>query len=448
MQDVLNDIFRAYDIRGTNDELSDEIMEEIGKAFGTYVFQHGHEQVVVGHDMRETSRAYYKGFIEGLEHSPVTTIAAVGQEPFGVVQFHGWDEQMEIAYITASHLPPEWNGVKFYHQTGVGYAEEENMAIRDLILEDDLEDGTVIAHTPTDAREAYIEYLSDAISDIDLDVVLDCGNGMAGETAPELFERHGASVTPLFAEPDGSFPNRTSDVSEESLSVLAETVGEHDLGIAFDGDADRCAFMLPDGRLLEADELAALVLDEILPETEGPVIANVECSSLLDWVTDKHDTELQRVRVGHTYLLEAAVGNDAVFGVEKSGHFTVPQILPLDDGVATALYMASVIAEMDEPITERFEALPETYRDRIAFECPDEEKFDVVERIGQRVLGMGEITTIDGVRVDRAEGWVLVRASNTSPKVRLTVESETEDGFEELKQSFSQMIEQEIARTN
>lgn len=444
MQDVLDDIFRAYDVRGTGEDLTPAVMETIGQAFGTYVIKNGHEEVVVGHDARRTSEDLYEALIDGIRKSPVSRIDKVGNEPFGVVQFHGWQTDKEIAYITASHLPPAWNGVKFYHQTGVGYAEEENMTIKDQIIDDTRRDGEDTTIEAVDAREPYINYLDDAIDSIDLDILLDCGNGMSGVTAPLLFEKQGATVTTLFEEPDGSFPNRESDVSADSLTKLADAVGDHDLGIAFDGDADRCAVMLPDGTLLDADELAALVLDTFLEQQQGPVIANVECSSLLDWVTERHGVPIERVRVGHTYLLEAAVEHDAVFGVEKSGHFTVPHIFPLDDGVATALFMASVIDSMEGSLTEQNEQLPDTYRDRIAFECSSEIKFDVVEHVGERVLGMGDITAIDGVRLERDEGWVLIRASNTSPKVRLTVEAETEEGFETLKKTFSQMIEQEI----
>ncbi|MCJ7429135.1 MAG: hypothetical protein MUP66_01970, partial [Candidatus Nanohaloarchaeota archaeon QJJ-5] len=170
MQDILDDIFRAYDVRGKDDQLTDEVMRSIGHAFGTYVDEHGDDRIVVGHDARMNSESLYEALIEGIKASPIETIEQAGNEPFGVVQYHGWANGSEIAYITASHLSKEWNGVKFYHQTGVGYAEEENMAIKDMIVDDRCVDEGETTVTTVDAHDAYIDFLNDTIDDIDLDI--------------------------------------------------------------------------------------------------------------------------------------------------------------------------------------------------------------------------------------------------------------------------------------
>jgi len=447
MSDDLREMFRAYDIRGRNDQLTPEVMEQVGRAYGTFLSRKKEvKKVVVGHDMRTTSPELKEAFINGLQATPVEEIHDVGLEPFGVALFHGWRNDLEIAYITASHLSQEWNGVKFYHANGVGYVEEENMTIRDLFFDGEFEEGEEAAIVrPTDAREKYLKHVLSQVDEGDMKIVLDCGNGMAGLTAPEMFEKAGFDVKPLFDEPKGSFPNRESDVTEGSIKQLREKVAEADLGIAYDGDSDRCALVTPSGRLLEADETAYIVLGEMLKEWKGTVVANVECSRMIEEIAEEMCCEVERVRVGHTYLCKAAIEHDAVFGVEKAGHFVVPHIFPIDDGVAASLFFAATIARMDGSLEERLDAMPQYHRARLPFECPDAIKFDVVKKLQDELTDEYEETnTVDGIRVDLEDGWILIRASNTSPKVRLTVETEDEDAFDRLKQRFSERLEAAI----
>ncbi|MDY6789113.1 MAG: hypothetical protein SVV03_04080 [Candidatus Nanohaloarchaea archaeon] len=446
MSQDLESIFRAYDIRG-KDQLTPEVMEKIGKSYGTYLKRRGDtEKVVVAHDMRNNSEELYTAFITGLANTGIERIVELGMEPFGVALYYGWVERIETAYITASHLSREWNGVKFYHPSGVGYTEEENMAVKELFFEGDFELGPCEVES-ADPRDVYIDYLSSKVSPGRMEVVLDCGNGVAGLTAPQVFERSGFEVETLFGEPDGDFPNRDSEITDETITELKREVTDSDLGIAYDGDSDRCSIVTPSGRLLEADETAYIVLDEILGQkkhTQGfadKIVANVECSMMLEEVAERHGFEIVRERVGHTYLYKSLLENNAVFGVEKAGHFAVPQIFPLDDAVAASLFFASAISRMDISLEEKLEEMPEYFSDRIAFECRDEEKFKVVEALKEELSEeYKNVTTIDGVRVDLKDGWILIRASNTSPKIRLTVEAENREEFENLKKKFSKTI--------
>jgi phosphomannomutase len=446
MDQRLMNMFRAYDIRGnTDEELTPPVMEQIGRAYGTYLQREDQTQrVAVGRDSRITSEELKEAFIRGLRSTGVEEVVDLGHNPFGVVLFYAWDRGTEAAYVTASHLPTEWNGVKFYHPSGVGYTWEENQIVRDIFRKEDFEEGD---SSVRDAypREEYLSFLCSRIDDIDMDLVLDCGNGVAGLTAPRLFDQLGAEVTTLFEEPDGTFPNRTSDITEESMQALQKEVASHDLGIAYDGDSDRCGIMTHEGRLLEADEIAYLVLDTFLEDREGTIIANVECSRLIEEVAEKHDCDVVRVRVGHTYLYDAVLEHDAIFGVEKAGHFAAPHIFPLDDAVAVSTFFAEQFARADGDVDERVEAMPTYYRDRIAFECPDEEKFEIVERLQGRLSEIYRDTNErDGIRVDLSDGWILIRASNTSPKIRLTVEAEDRESFEELRDKFGDLLEREI----
>ncbi|MDY6777387.1 MAG: hypothetical protein SVU32_01865 [Candidatus Nanohaloarchaea archaeon] len=444
MDQELEEMFRAYDIRGnTESVLTPDVMRRIGKAYGSLLDWLNKEEVVVGHDARNTSDGLSEAFIGGVEDTG-RYVVDLRREPFGVVLFYAWRNDIESAYITASHLPKQWNGVKFYHPNGVGYTAEENEEVRDLFMNESFVegDGTV---EEMDVREEYLDFVRSQVDGGDASVLLDCGNGVAGLTAPELFRKAGFDVTTLFEEPDGSFPNRESDITDESVSRLREEVADHDFGIAYDGDSDRCALVTREGRLLEADETAAIVLEEFLREREGTIIANVECSRMIEDVAERHGCTVERVRVGHTYLYKAVHDHDAIFGVEKAGHFAVPHVFPLDDAVAASLFFASQVDAMDRTLEEVVEDLPDYHSDRIAFECPDDRKFDVVNTLTEEFRKeYDQTTTIDGIRVDLEEGWVLIRASNTSPKIRLTLEAEDREAFERLRERFSSRLERAI----
>ncbi len=441
----IREIFRAYDIRGNTEEnLTFEVMEKIGKAFGTFIDKKGYKKVVVGHDARNTSIKLKKAFITGIKSSKVKRIVDLGLEPFGTVLYYGWKRGFETAYITASHLPPMWNGVKFYHSNGVGYLEEENNQIRDIFLEESFEEGSEAKVLKDDVRDEYIDYVVENVTGGDLDVVIDCGNGVAGLTAPDILDDLGFNVDVLHGKPDGDFPNRESDVNEESISKMLEIIEDYDIGMAYDGDSDRCFIITNNGELLRADETAYLVLEKLLEEKKGDVVANVECSRRIEDVAEKHGSKVKRVRVGHTYLFKAIKENEAIFGVERAGHFAVPQIFPLDDGVAASALFASKISEFED-IEEELDDMPEYFGDRIPFKCPDSDKFEVVEKIKDKLVNEYEETsTVDGVRVELENGWVLIRASNTSPKIRITMEAKTEKDYREIKSEFSNKLEQTI----
>lgn len=451
MDATLRSIFRAYDIRGKKDQLTPKVMEEIGRSYGTYLKRNGDtERVVVAHDMRDSSEELYSAFITGLANTGIEKIVELGLEPFGVALYYGWKEEMETAYITASHLSKEWNGIKFYHSSGVGYTEEENKEVEELFFKKDFETGVSRVESES-VRGDYMGFLISKVEPEDLEVVLDCGNGVAGLTAPDVFHRAGFDTEVLFEDPDGSFPNRSSEITDDTIEDLKEKVKGKDVGIAYDGDSDRCSLVAPSGRLLEADETAYIILEQILGQekyTRGfaeKIVANVECSMMLEEVAERHGFEVVRERVGHTYLYKSLLENDAAFGVEKAGHFAAPQIFPLDDAVAVSLFFASVISNMDSTIDEELEEMPEYFSDRMAFECSDKEKFDVVEEIKEEVdQEYPNVTTVDGVRVDMEEGWILIRASNTSPKIRLTVEAKSRESFNELKNKFSNILEDHI----
>lgn len=445
------DIFRAYDVRGrVPDDLDAETMREIGRAFAAGVWERGEDAVLVGHDVRTHSPELHEALVNGIRGRGVDVLDA-GMVPYGAVLFNGWNRGIASAYVTASHLAKEWNGVKFAHTNGVGYAQEENEAVKDRFFARNTGAGGTGHRQPggmeaAEVLEPYRAHLLEHVALDGVEVLMDCGNGAASVAAPDIFEAAGAAVEAFHAEPDGTFPNRSSDVTDETLETLRDRMEQeaHDIGVAYDGDADRVGVVDDTGRLLTADELAAVLLQRILPETEGPVVANVECSRMIEDVAAAHGRAVKRVRVGHTYLFRAMLEHDACFGVERSGHMGIPSLAPVNDGIAPSLYAAQVVGELDGPLSGAVDGLPDYHRAREAFSVPDAEKFALVDRLTERLQEeYGETDTRDGIRVDMANGWALIRASNTSPKIRLTVEAEDERAFDAIREEFRRLIEAE-----
>ncbi len=441
------DLFRAYDVRGrVGDDLDEDIMHRIGQAAATWFHRElGQDAVLLGRDARTSSPALADAFARGAAAAGAD-VTRVGLVPYGVALHASRDRQVPSAYITASHLAPDWNGVKFADPSGAGLVAEENAAIDDLFQRGVSASGDGAVHE-ADVLDAYRTALVGSVDLAPVSVAVDCGNGAASIAAPRILQEAGADTTPLFAEPDGTFPNRDSDVTAETLTALQDAVVDRklDCGVGFDGDADRVAVVDDTGRLLSAEQAAAVVLQHILPDASGPVIANVECSRLLEDIAGRSDRTVARVRVGHSYMVRALQEQQGCLAVETSRHMSLPHISPVDDALAAALGIVEAVSRLDRPLSAAVDALPTYHRDRTAFAVPDEDKFAVVEALQDAfTTEFDRVDTTDGVRVDLDDGWVLVRASNTSPKVRLTVEAATPDARDRLRDRFSARIEDAV----
>lgn len=441
-------IFRAYDVRGVyGKDLDEEVMEKIGNAFASLYVK---EEAVVGMDARNSGPSLREAFIAGVTRSG-KKVRDVGLVPRGACLYWAWKLKLPSAYITASHLTPEWNGVKFGYEDGVEFFEDDNYRIRDFVTGGKSE----ISERAREARkeeinESYRKFILSRIRKCEkpLKVVVDCGNGTGGLAAPALFEGIGCSVNTLFGEPDGSFPNRPSEVDEESLSELRKRVKGADIGVAYDGDSDRMSLMDDKGRLLGPETASSLILQELAKTEKGPIIANVECLKLMDEIARKHGRSLYRIRVGNSFMVREVEKRKACFGVEKSGHFCIPSIIPMDDGIAASLFAASALSRTGKKLSEIVDSLPEYPFERVKVPCGDNIKFRVMENMKKRLSSeFGSVNTIDGVRVDFDYGWVLVRASNTEPAIRISVEAENRGRLSEIREKFSYILEEEKEAT-
>ena len=433
-------IFREYDIRGLHaTELTDETAEAVGHAFATRIRAEGGTRVALGQDVRPSSERLARAAERGMVRAGLQ-VQRVGVVPtpalYYAVASRGLDGGMQI---TGSHNPPEFNGFKMAKRKLPLYgAEIQEMlrAIRSGELTVGEGGGAVDAPILDDYRAMLVERCT---SPKGLRVVMDCGNGCAGTVVPEVFELMGHTVIPLFAELDGSFPNHLPDPTVPALVVdLQRKVAETgaDLGIGFDGDADRIGAVTASGRIVWGDQLLALFARDVLTRVPGaPIIFDVKCSQALAEDITAHGGQPLMWKTGHSLIKKKLAETGAPVAGEMSGHmFFSEGFFGFDDALFAAgrllRYVASTGKTLDELVAgmNQYHATPET---RLA--CPEERKFQVPEALKAEFAGKYRVIDIDGIRVEFGDGWGLVRASNTQPVLVVRFEARTEARLVEIR---------------
>ena len=443
-------IFRAYDVRGVfNVEVTAEAAARIGMAYGTYLGGSG--RVLVARDPRVTSEIFERAFCSGLASTGVD-VYLTGMLPIPVANFataRGYDAG---AYITASHNPPEYNGVRFRRGDGTGFTRE-NAEVKEIFFKGGFrlakwsDVGEMVELNPRQTLREYSDCLLSKLSlERELRVVLDAGNGAAGVIAPHIFREAGAKVTTLNAQPDGTFPGRNSEPNAESLVDLAKTVASIGaaFGAGYDGDADRVVFVDDLGRVVQTEKVGIIIAREILKEKgSGTVIANVECSSIVEEEIPKHGGEVKRVRVGDVFVCEAIKEYSAVFAMETSAHYFYPEFYPFDDPILVSLKLAAILSQREEKLSELADEIPSYPKLHRNFPCEDRIKFKVMEEIIRSLKQKGyTLDLTDGARIVFEDGWALLRPSNTSPLIRASIEAKTEERVQELLRLVEGEIEE------
>jgi phosphomannomutase len=433
-------IFRAYDIRGIyGKDLTEEIMARIGEAAGT--FSPG--TFTIGRDFREHGAQLEEAFVSGLKKTG-SNANLVGTGPLALCVFANWKIKNDVAaYITASHLTAEWNGIKFFHQNGVGFFEDENKKLGEISSSRKFKTGTGSAKKLEGMDEEYANFVAERIKPERINVVVDFGNGAACLLVPKILKKIGIKSTFLFDWPDPTFSNRNPEPKPESLTALCKKVVKEkaDLGIAFDGDGDRAMFVDDKGKVLMTEQSAVLFLRDIMKTQRGPVIANIECSDIIEDEVRKYGENVFRIPVGHTFLVQETKKHNAVFGVEKSGHICVPKFFWFDDAIINSIYMTEIVSKMGQPLSRIVEELPTRFFERIEVGCSDQTKFEVINRIKQKAIKTYEnVNTIDGVKIVFPDSWALIRASNTSPILRLSIEARNQKRLDELRKEMTKLI--------
>ncbi len=423
-------IFKAYDVRGTvPEQLDEELARRVGAAF---VAVTGAPTVVVGHDMRPSSPGMAGAFADGAAGAGADVVL-IGLASTDQLYFASGHLGHAGAMFTASHNPSQYNGIKLCRERAQPVGTDTGLAeIRDLVAAGDLpaaaQPGTISHHDVLAAYAAHLISLA-PVRGRHLKVVADAGNGMAGLTAPAVFERleDAVELVPMYFELDGSFPHHEANpIEAENLVDLQQRVLAEgaDAGLAFDGDADRCFLVDEQGRAVSPSILTALIADRELDRNPGAaVIHNLITSRAVPELVAERGGRPVRTRVGHSYIKATMAETDAVFGGEHSGHFYFRDFWRADSGMLAALHVLAALAGTDEPLSGLLRRY-ERYSLSGEINSTVEDQRGVLDRIRSTYDGHDGVTLdeLDGLTVAHDEWWFNVRASNTEPLLRLNAE--------------------------
>jgi len=438
-------IFREYDIRGiAGSDLTPEGVETLGRAFGTYFASRDLERLVVARDVRLTSPQYAAALADGLVATGRHVID-IGMVPTPVMNFAVETLQADGGIVvTASHNPPAFNGFKSRTRESALFGADIQ-EIWNLLREQRFVSGRGRRENQ-DLLPAYADFIA---ADIrlarPLHVVVDCGNGTAGVVAPALLERLGCRVERLYCEPDGHFPNHVADPTvPELMHDLSEAVRRSgaDVGIGFDGDADRLGLVDEQGRLLFGDELLILFVRDLLPRHPGPVVFDVKCSqALVDEVKRLGGTP-EMGRTGYPHITNQMRRTGARLAGEMSGHlFLADRYFGFDDGIYAACRALEILAAGNRPLSAHLAGLPHyVSTPEIRVDSTDADKFRIVEAVAEHFRRDHETIDVDGVRILFEHGWALVRASNTQPILVLRFEADSEEALASIRGSVRRKL--------
>jgi phosphomannomutase len=291
-----------------------------------------------------------------------------------------------------------------------------------------------------DAKTGYKNFFSSHFKfKKKLKVALDCGGASMTLSAPEIFTILGLHMVPVYCDPDPTFSQRPSDPKPKNLTTLVETVKKQrcDFGVAFDGDGDRSVIVDNTGKILSADQTGIILGKYGFKGKKGTVIVNVECSKSVKEQLEPLGFTIKQIPVGHTFLTLEAKQEHAPLGIESSGHLILPEYFLFDDALVVPLKIAEILEHVKKRLHELVSEIPMYPRKKEEIECADEIKFDVVQQLKQKLTKeFDHVNTMDGVRVDLPNGWILIRPSNTSPIIRLTAEADNETILQDLTTKF------------
>lgn len=440
-------IFREYDIRGiVGEQLTDETVEKIGLALGTFFRQNGAKRIAVGYDARESGTRFRDLLVKGFNATGCDAVL-IGRVPTPVLYHTVFTKDVDGGVmITGSHNPPDHNGFKIClgKQTLFGSQIQE---IKQIALAGEFAEGT----GKIEEIEVLAEYEADIKSKINLGerrlkVVVDGGNGMGGVTGVPVYESLGFELVKLFTEPDSNFPNHHPDPTvTENLQDCIKAVRETgaDLGIAFDGDGDRIGVVDETGRIIWGDELMVLLSREILKENAGAtIIAEVKCSQNLFDDIAAHGGNPIMWKAGHSIIKSKMKETHAALAGEMSGHiFFADKFYGFDDATYAGARVLEILSKTDKTLSELLSDLPETFSTpELRVDCADERKFDVVAKIAEEFAKTNEVITIDGARILFENGWGLVRASNTQAILVLRFEADSEENLAKIREIVEQKV--------
>jgi phosphomannomutase len=440
-------VFKAYDIRGRTDngELTPELFRQIGAAFVELV---GAGEIAVGRDCRESSDGLFRSLVDGITAAGADVVD-LGEVPTDLVYFYSGKHSMPGAIITASHNPPEYNGLKLCRAGAAPVGEETGLGdIKKTVIAGEVSSADVAGSVrAVDSIEEYVDHLLAIVDPAaigPLRVAVDGGNGMAGVTVERVFARLRATLDGLYLEPDGSFPNHPADpIQPENLRDLIAKVAEegHDLGVAFDGDADRAFFIDDEANAVSGSTVTALIARWMLARSPGESIIHnlITSRAVPETVLAAGGTPI-RTRVGHSFIKEVMAESGALFGGEHSGHYYFADNYRADSGMLAMLILLRVVSEAGRPLSVlRREVEPYHASGEINFVVEDPGA--AMSRVAARFPD-AEIDYVDGLSMDLGDVWFNLRPSNTEPLLRLNVESGDEQILKETVAVIESTLEE------
>ena len=442
---ISKNIFRAYDIRGIYGQtLTPQIMAKIG-----YLIGEKDEEIVVGNDTRFSGPELTKALISGLLEKG-SKVYYSGTGFFGQIFFSGLGKSKTL-FVTASHLPGEWNGLKLYRGDGTSFSSDKIEEIRDEIenvkeipISDSFDKVTEIA-----SKKIYKDFIKNKFKLKRMKVVVDCRCGSTCLAVPEILEEIGMDVIAINDTVDPYFKNKTPEVEPQFIQELKERVVKEkaDLGIALDGDGDRVTIIDDKGKILTGNEIGVFLGMYYAKKNKGIIINTVACSMVGEELLKPLGAEIITVPVGHTYVSLGCKEYDALMGYEESGHIFLPEYFYFDDGFIVPLKIMEIMQERGKKLSELMKEIPSyPFLDK-PFVVDDDKKFQIMDRLIEKMKKDYKTTNdMDGIKVIFDQGWILIRCSNTSPKIRLYVEAVTDDMSKQLEERFTEIIEGEIGR--
>ncbi len=437
---INSNIFREYDIRGVVDiDLTDEVVDLLGKGYGTYLKNHNAQKISIGGDVRLSTERFLKVFTKGIRSTGINVIN-IGQIPTPVQYFSMFNLQVDGGVmITGSHNPPDFNGFKLSLNKSPVYGSEIQ-ELRKIIEKNEFSSGNG-SYEEINLIDEYIDDISENIKlNRPIKVVLDSGNGAGALVAHKLFKKMGVETIDLFDTPDGNFPNHHPDPTVvENIQDLIKTVKDNnaDIGIGYDGDADRIGVVDENGEIIWGDKLLIIFGREILKTHPGAdIIFEVKCSQALPEMIKKFGGNPVMWKTGHSLLKKKMKETGAPLAGEMSGHlFFADRYYGYDDAIYASARLVELLSNTNKKISDLLADIPKYFTTpEIRVETKtDDEKFEIAKKAKEYFSKEYEVIDVDGVRILFGDGWGLVRASNTQPVLVLRFEANTEKRLEELK---------------
>ena len=437
--EITKSIFREYDIRGEYpNQINEEVVRKIGNAIAGKCINLNIKEICVGRDGRNSGKSLLEAMIGGLSESGIEVIN-IDLATSPLLYYAAKKNKYKSGImITGSHNPKNHNGIKLVIDDKPVSGNE----ILDLLNKDQKFSESVGSIKSLDVKNIYIEEVSESLKiNKKLKIVIDCGNGAAGFIAPDLYKNLGCEVIELYSEVDGNFPNHHPDPGKvENLKDLIQAVKTHgaDLGLAFDGDGDRVGMVTNNGEIVFPDKILMMLSKDLLHSQKGSIIFDVKCSNALSQIIKENGGSPIMSPTGHFHIKNAIKKHNPLLAGEMSGHiFFNDKWYGFDDGHYSGARIIEMLSKNEKSIAEICNELPMLFSTpELNINVTDDNKFKIIKEFADNCRLEGEKNTIDGLRLDFEDGWGLIRASNTTPKLVLRFEGRSEEILNRIQNDF------------